>query len=180
MLVACGEKKNFEVLPSDKLEAVLYDYHLAQVMVKDLPANERYKKDLYFAYVYDKHGVTKENVDSTLAYYSRYPEGLADIYANLATRLEADIKRLAEENKPLKVRESVAVVGDSVDLWYDVRFVEMNASPSSAFCFSSKELNPPMVSFSSPAMDPLRSRINTTSVKPFFMIDSSLVLMSLL
>lgn len=129
MLIACGEKKNFEVLPSDKLEAVLYDYHLAQVMVKDLPANERYKKDLYFAYVYDKHGVTKENVDSTLAYYSRYPEGLADIYANLATRLEADIKRLAEENKPLKVRESVAVVGDSVDLWYDVRFVEMNASP---------------------------------------------------
>ena len=129
MLTACKEKRNFEVLPSEKLEAVLYDYHLAQVMVNDLPHKERYRKDLYFAYVYDKHGVTKEDVDSSLVYYARYPEGLSEIYVNLSQRIEADIKRLTEEEIPLKVREAVAVVGDSVDLWYDVRFVEMNASP---------------------------------------------------
>lgn len=128
-LVACDDKRKYEVLPSDKLESVLYDYHLAQVIVNDLPTSQRYKKDLYFNYVYEKHGVTQAEVDSSLVYYARYPKGLSEIYNNLSARIEADIKRLDTEDKPFKARESVAVVGDSVDLWYDVRFVEMNASP---------------------------------------------------
>lgn len=129
MLSACSEKKNFEVLPADKLEAVLYDYHLAQVMVGDLPSNQRYKRDFYFDYVYEKHGVTKGEIDSSLVYYARYPKGLSEIYASLSKRIEADIKLLDEEEMPTKKREATSVVGDSVDLWYDICFVEMNASP---------------------------------------------------
>lgn len=128
-LSACAEKRKGEVLPVAKLEAVLYDYHLAQIMVNDLPSNQRYKKELYFDYVYDKHGVTKAEIDSTLVYYARYPEGLSEIYVHLSQRIEDDIKRLSAEIQPIKVREAVPVVGDSVDLWYDSRFVEMNASP---------------------------------------------------
>ena len=129
LLAACSGERRADVLPTSKLEAVLYDYHLAQVIVNDLPANQRYKKDLYFSYVYDKHGVTEAQVDSSLVYYARYPEGLSEIYVNLSKRVEADIKRLDSEDKPIKVREAVAIVGDSVDLWYDAPFVEMNASP---------------------------------------------------
>ena len=129
VLSACSGKRKGNVLPTAKLEAVLYDYHLEQVIVNDLPVKERYKKDLYFAYVYDKHGVTKAEVDSSLVYYARYPEGLSDIYANLSKRIEADIKRMENEDKPFKAREAVAVVGDSVDLWYDTRLVQMTSSP---------------------------------------------------
>lgn len=128
-LSACFDKRKGDVLPIAKLEAVLYDYHLAQVIVNDLPSKERYKKDLYFAYVYDKHGVTKAEVDSSLVYYARYPEGLSEVYANLSKRIEADLKRMEDEDKPIKVREAVAVVGDSVDLWYDTRLVQMTSSP---------------------------------------------------
>ncbi len=126
---ACDERRKGEVLPLAKLETVLYDYHLAQILVNDLPSNQRYKKDLYFDYVYGKHGVTAAEVDSTLAYYARYPEGLSEIYANLSKRIEADLKRMENEGKPIKVREAVAVVGDSVDLWYDARLVQMTSSP---------------------------------------------------
>ena len=42
--------------------------------------------------------------------------------------------------------------------------VETSASPASFFCFAIMELKPPMVSFSSPAMEPLRSRMKTSSV----------------
>lgn len=129
VLASCVGKRGGTVLPTGKLEAVLYDYHLAQVIVSDLPSNQRYKKELYFDYVYDKHDVTKAEVDSSLAYYARYPEGLSDIYARLSERIDADLRRLADEGKPLKVRESKPVVGDSADLWYDVCFVEMNSSP---------------------------------------------------
>ena len=129
LFAACSSKRKGDVLPSAKLEAVLYDYHLAQVIVNDLPHNQRYKKDLYFSYVYDKHGVTEAQVDSSLVYYSRYPEGLSVIYDNLSNRIAADLKRLEEEHKPLTVREAVAIAGDSVDLWYDARIVKLTSSP---------------------------------------------------
>lgn len=129
VLSSCAEKRREGTLPDAKLEALLYDYHLAQVMVSDLPSSQRYKKELYFNYLYEKHGVTKAEVDSTLLYYARKPEGLSKIYVSLSKRIENDLKHLAEVEKPVKVREAVSVVGDSADLWYDVRFVEMNASP---------------------------------------------------
>lgn len=129
LLAACSDTRKPDVLPTAKLEAVLYDYHLAQVIVGDLPSNQRYKKKLYFDYVYDKHGVTEAQVDSSLVYYARNPEGLSDIYASLSTRIAADIQRLEDENKPLKARTAVAVVGDSADLWYDIRLLQLCSSP---------------------------------------------------
>lgn len=129
VLSACSDKRGVEVIPSAKLEAVLYDYHLAQVIVNDLPSNQRYKKDLYFDYVYEKHGVTKAEVDSSLVYYARYPEGLSEIYGSLSKRIEADLNRLENEDKPIKKREAVSVVGDSADLWYDARIVQLSSSP---------------------------------------------------
>ena len=126
---ACSGKRNDEVLPSAKLEAVLYDYHIAQAIVNDLPASQRFKKDLYFDYVYSKHGVTKAEVDSSLVYYARHPKGLSEIYENLSVRVKADLQRLDNEDKPLPVRQPQPIVGDSANLWYDVLFVEMNASP---------------------------------------------------
>ena len=127
--VACSDVRKPNVLPASKLEAVLYDYHLAQVIVGELPSSQRYKKDLYFNYVYDKHGVTAAEVDSSLVYYARYPEGLSEIYASLSKRIEADIRRMESEEKPIKAREAVAVVGDSADLWYDARLVQLSSSP---------------------------------------------------
>ena len=53
------------------------------------------------------------------------------------------------------------------------RTVEINASPFSFFCFSIMELKPPMVSASSPLIEPLRSRMNTISVKFFLMFSTS-------
>ena len=126
---ACSGKRNDDVLPSAKLEAVLYDYHIAQAIVNDLPASQRFKKDLYFDYVYSKHGVTKAEVDSSLVYYARHPKGLSEIYENLSVRVKADLQRLDNEDKPLPVRQPQPIVGDSANLWYDVLFVEMNASP---------------------------------------------------
>lgn len=122
LLVSCGEKnRRADVLAPKKLEAILFDYHLAQVMINDLPSTERYKKDLYFDYVYEKHGVTSAEVDSALVYYARYPEALSEIYANLSDRVKNTQKRLAEEDIQVESHQPVAVVGDSADLWYETR-----------------------------------------------------------
>ena len=66
LFASCWERQRVNVLTPKKLEAVLYDYHLAQVMTNDLGYSERYMKDLYFSYVLDKHGVTSAEIDSAL------------------------------------------------------------------------------------------------------------------
>lgn len=129
LLVACHNGRPSDVLPPEKLEAVLYDYHLVQVIVNDMPSNERYKKDLYFDYIYDKHKVTKAEIDSSLVYYARYPKDLSDIYVRLSARIESDIQRIEEADIPVVTREAISVVGDSVDLWYDASLIQLMVSP---------------------------------------------------
>ena len=129
LLISCGKKKQADVLPPNILEAILYDYHLAQVMVNGMPSGERYKKDLYFDYVYDKHGVTKAQIDSSLVYYARYPKELSLVYDNLSQRIALDIERIEREGQMVVSRKAMPVEGDSVDLWYDARFIQLLSSP---------------------------------------------------
>lgn len=53
--------------------------------------------------------------------------------------------------------------------------VETKTSPSCFFYLLIKELKPPIVSFSKPHIDPLRSKIKTISVQFFFIPVSSLI-----
>lgn len=129
LLSSCREKQRADVISPKKLEAVLYDYHLAQVMIGDLPSSERYKKDFYFDYIYDKHGVTEELFDSSLVYYARYPKELSVIYEKMAGRLERELRRVEEEGAEMVHREAIGVSGDSADLWYDARIIQLASSP---------------------------------------------------
>ncbi len=129
LLASCGEKKHADVLPPEKLEDILYDYHLAQVMISDLPSSERYKKDLYFDYVYNKHNVTKAQIDSSLVYYARYPKALSVVYTNLSQRIEHNLQQIENEALQADGRTAKAITGDSVDLWYDSRLKLLNTSP---------------------------------------------------
>lgn len=128
LLVACGKKLPSGVLPPEQLEAILYDYHLAQSMISELPASERYTKDLYFDYVYAKHGVSAAQVDSSLVYYARYPKELSAVYLKLADRVEGSLKRVEQEDLLTILRKPKAVEGDSADLWYESRLVQMTPS----------------------------------------------------
>lgn len=129
LLSACAEKSKGDVIPPDKLEDVLYDYHLAQVMISDLPSSQRYKKDLYFDYVYDKHGVTEAQIDSSLVYYARYPKDLSLIYTNMSSRLDRELERIEEGDIEWVKRKAVPVSGDTADLWYDAKLIQLTSSP---------------------------------------------------
>ena len=60
-------------------------------------------------------------------------------------------------------------VSANTDCWLSNGAGGTRASPSISTCFFSMELNPPIVSFPSPTIDPFRSTMNTSSVNPFFM-----------
>jgi hypothetical protein len=128
LFASCWERQRVNVLTPKKLEAVLYDYHLAQVMTNDLGYSERYMKDLYFSYVLDKHGVTSAEIDSALVYYARYPEVLAEVYTNLSSRLNNNLSRIEKEKELAVTHTPTPVVGDSADLWYEARVKQMYPS----------------------------------------------------
>lgn len=128
LLASCKVEHPSDVLSPKKMEAVLYDYHLAQVMCNDLNGQERYKRDLYMNYVYEKHHVTRAQVDSSLVWYARNPKELSVIYEHLNARAEAELARLSEKKAEVKRRAPLPVEGDSADIWYERRLVLLSTS----------------------------------------------------
>lgn len=122
-LAACGVKRPEGVLADEQMQAVLYDYHLAKAMGEDVPYDESYKKLLYVESVYRKHGITREQFDSSMAWYAHNSVEMAKLYEKITPALKRErdaVNRLIalRDNKP---RESVS--GDSVDVWgYEPRY----------------------------------------------------------
>ncbi|MBO4443395.1 MAG: DUF4296 domain-containing protein [Bacteroidaceae bacterium] len=128
LLASCKVERPSDVLSPKKMETVLYDYHLAQVMCNDLNGQDRYKRELYMNYVYEKHHVTRAQVDSSLVWYARYPKDLSAIYEHLDKRVDAEIARLNEKRAEAKRYEPKPVEGDTADVWYERHLVLLSTS----------------------------------------------------
>ena len=64
-VVSCRVEMPKDVPSPDKMEAVLYDYHLAQTMATTLSTSD-YKEKLLYKAVFKKHGMTKEELEQNL------------------------------------------------------------------------------------------------------------------
>lgn len=124
----CRLNRPEDVLSPKRLEQFLYDYHLAQAVAQELPKEERYKTDAYIEWAYGKNGITKEELDHSLIWYTRYPKELSKIYKRLSNRVESEYK-VASMALSKTEKKSVAVrSGDSVDLWYLGKTALLNTS----------------------------------------------------
>ena len=128
-LVACRVERPKDILTDRQMEGVLYDYHLAKAMAEEVPRGESYKRALYVQAVFQKHGITEAQFDSSLAWYSRNPEALVEVYGNVTKRLDVEKNHVKDlialrDNKP---RESLA--GDSVDVWAWQRAYRLTGMP---------------------------------------------------
>ena len=101
------------------MENLLYDYHLATTMSADLPYDENYKKQAYLAYVFQKHGVTEAEFDSSMVWYSRHSDEMNTIYQNLQKRMETTAELLKKQTVRSSGEVAVSLSGDTVDLWQD-------------------------------------------------------------
>ncbi len=131
LLAGCGKQIPKDVIHPDKMEDILYDYHLTTAMSGNISYDENYKKEALRNYVYRKHHVTKAEFDSSMVWYTRHTENLAKIYTNLGKRFreeKKDVKRLLamRENKP-----SMSQPGDTVDVWYNKTLYWLTDAPLS-------------------------------------------------
>ena len=128
ILSGCRLKRPENVLSPKKMERFLYDYHRAQALAQELPREERYKSAAYINWVYSKNGLTKEEVETSLIWYSRYPKELATIYKRISNKIETEYKDASKILSKIEKKSFAIPSGDSVDLWYLDRTEILNTS----------------------------------------------------
>ncbi|MGL4852440.1 MAG: DUF4296 domain-containing protein [Phocaeicola sp.] len=120
LLTACSdtEKKPKGFLEPEKMEAVLYDYHLGLSMSSNLPYAENYKKESYRNYLFEKHQVTAAQFDSSMVWYMRHTKELTQIYSNLTEQFKEQRATLQEL---VALRDNTfkgSFEGDTIDIWH--------------------------------------------------------------
>lgn len=127
-LFSC-EQKPEGLLSKGEMEEVLYDYHIAQFMASSLPFDDRYKSRIYIDAVYDKHGITEAQFDSSLVYYNRHTDDIKDIYDHVKRRLEDYEANLHFESGNDEIRASYTLGGDTADIWSGSRIMMLRDNP---------------------------------------------------
>ncbi len=116
-IVSACDSGGDDILSKSKMEQVFYDYHLAQAMITNLPADERYKAEMYMNAVYEENGITKEQFDSSVVWYNRHAEDLEEIYDNLNDRFTVMNEELQLQTGRKEMFTLSSESGDTVNIW---------------------------------------------------------------
>ena len=127
-LSGCRLNRPDNVLSPKKMEQFLYDYHLAQAITQDLPREEKYTTNAYIDWAYEKNGITKDEFNASLIWYTRYPKELARIYKRLSNRIDDEYRRASRSLSQIEKKSFTIQSGDSVNLWYLDNTAVMNTS----------------------------------------------------
>lgn len=117
IILASCDGRGDGVLSKKKMEDVLFDYHLAQAMTFNLRSEQRDLSDQYIASVFKKHGITEAIFDSSLVYYNRHQDQLADIYKNLQKRYERLDATLQYTTGNHEMQAAYTATGDTAEIW---------------------------------------------------------------
>lgn len=130
---ACSERPSL-VLSKKEMTSLLMDMYKAEGVMtieRSRYYNDSLKKVVAQS-VYEAHGVTEEEVDSSFAWYGKH----IDEYLKIHEDVIASLKREMAENTGIEI---VYTDGDSIDLWTDVRQYRITPqSVSGKFAFTLK------------------------------------------
>ena len=115
LLSSCGKEIPDEIIQPSKMEKVLYDYHLTMGMSDNSKNTE---KEARKKYIFQKHGITAADFDSSMVWYTRESQELMSIYENLNKRFKREyehVERLLESREEANTRSFAS--GDTVDIW---------------------------------------------------------------
>ena len=136
IFIGCDDTPEY-VISHDKMVDLLVDIHIGESVVdvnRREYRNDSLKKMLKQS-VLLKHGVTQQQLDTSLVWYGHHLEEYLEIYDDVISRLENEIK-LADEASAGEEVLAVSVAGDSVDVWNGLRYRVFNEnSPSQYLSF---------------------------------------------
>lgn len=137
-LAGCKPSLPSSVLPRDKMEEIMYDYHLSKSLASQ-QVNPGEAERIYQDAVLRKHGITQDEFDGSLSYYMRHTDELSKIYASLEERLRAEAGSLGVSASDLEGMGNMSTTGDTANVWNDSRsLVLIPKAPFNQKCFTIK------------------------------------------
>lgn len=127
LLTSCGKEIPNDIIQPQEMEKILYDYHLSMGMSNNQKNTERAAQKNY---IFQKHGVTEAEFDSSMVWYTRESKELMTIYENLDKRFNREYNHV--EQLLLSREEANAhmpISGDTVDIWRKAKMYWMTKYP---------------------------------------------------
>ena len=128
LLTGCRLNRPDDVLSPKRMEQFLYDYHLAQAIGQELPKEEKYMSKAYIDWAYQKNGISVDEFNRSLVWYTRNPRELSKIYKHLSNRVDAEYKSASKSLSQIEKTSFTIQSGDSVNLWYLAQTAMLNTS----------------------------------------------------
>jgi len=123
---SCAVRAPKGILSTQEMEDFLVDYHKAKAVGNTIPKQTAADREKYLDFVYQKHGITEAQFDSSVSWYSHHIETYSEIYQRVNTRIQ-DEKDALNKLISLRTHEQLpTTAGDSIDLWYLQRTVMMS------------------------------------------------------
>lgn len=114
MIAGGCSKRPKEILSEEKMVAVMTDIHIAEAYDRSGEANEYLHgqdREMLGRGILMKHGISPEQMDSTLAWYGRN----MDEYPKLYKKIDAELNR--RQQKFARAAGESETAGSSADLW---------------------------------------------------------------
>jgi len=130
-----GEKKH---LSQGKMEAILYDYHIADaIQGMDYDYKDTLRMRVYKQAVLKKHGVSEADFDSSMVYYTRHADQLYNIYERLSKRFADEAIALGTSASEANQFLTISNTGDTANVWSgDPSFVLMQHPGFNVYSFT--------------------------------------------
>lgn len=113
LLCGCRPSVPDRYVSPDDMADIIYDYHAAEGISSVLRADDTLAMRSFKAAILKKHGVTEAQFDSSMVYYTRHTQHLADIYDRVTERLNAELTAQGGS----AYMADMAGGGDTTDIW---------------------------------------------------------------
>ena len=128
LLGACQPDVPSGILSEDDLEEVLYDYHLAQGAAENTGGDMEIQRYLYVQSVFQKHGITEAEFDSSMVWYSSRPDKLYKMYQRLGDRYATESRSLGLGVSETELYANMSSVGDTANIWSGSRILVLECN----------------------------------------------------
>lgn len=137
---ACNRVPSYVIQPDDMAE-VLADMRMADAVITVHPSQyaQPSKKMAIKDAIFEKHGITSEQFDTSLVWYGRNTERFSDVNDLTIEILE---QRMKEANVLAAGQTAMTVAGDSVDLWNGYPYYVINDKLPTHYLSFSYETDP--------------------------------------
>lgn len=128
LLLSCKPGVPSGILSESKMEAVLYDYHLAQGAAENAEGDMYSNRYLYIQSVFQKHGITEADFDSSMVWYSSHPELLYKMYIRLGDRFDSEARSLGLGVSDTELYANMSDIGDTANIWSGSRMLVLECN----------------------------------------------------